>query len=164
MKHVSSLGSPRVLLPTADVDRWTTELGDAPSPDAGLYGLACSIDDYCGVISPWGSPLLIFGDDPADIYYHPEEFDGLLFRWIGAESLDQLADFAIEQSDVDSWDETIAFNVIHPEMTLMDCCTFLGDTAARINLSLRLGAHSIRSRYAESPSVMTIIHRLDYVG
>jgi uncharacterized protein (DUF433 family) len=63
MQHVSSLGGPRVLLPTSDITRWIDELGDSSTPNRGLYGLACSIDGYCGVISPWGTPFLIFGDD-----------------------------------------------------------------------------------------------------
>ena len=95
MEFVSSKGGPRVLLPTAEVSRWIVELGDAPNPDEGVYGCACSVEDYCGVIEPWGVKFLVFGDDPADIYYKPDEADGMFFRWIGADSIEQLTSFAI---------------------------------------------------------------------
>ncbi len=35
--------------------------------------------------------MLIFGDDPSDIFYFEDQYDGLLVRWVGAESLDRLA-------------------------------------------------------------------------
>ena len=56
MQHVSSLGGPRVLLPTQDVPRWIGERGNEPTPGAGLYALACSVADYCGIGMP---PFLI---------------------------------------------------------------------------------------------------------
>ena len=164
MQHVSSLGGPRVLLPTVDTQKWIDELGDTVNPDEGLYGLACSLDAYCGVIAPWGTPLLVFGDDPADIYFAPDQFDGLFFRWIGAYSIEQLTAFAIDTSRADSWDETTDFRVFDSDMTLMDTCTFDGDIAPRIPVRLRLGSYTIQSRYAEGPGVMTVVHRFQYVG
>ena len=164
MQNVSSFGGPRVLLPTSDVKRWMDELGDAPTPDEGLYGLACSIDAYCGVIAPWETPLLIFGDDPADIYFKPDEFDGLFFRWVGADSLEQLTAFAIVEAHGDEWDETVEFTVVTPDMTLMDTCALADDGEPRIRLNLRIGTYEINSRFAESDEVMAIIHRLTYVG
>jgi hypothetical protein len=68
MQYLSGLGGPRVMIPTSDIGHWIDELGTSPTPDNGIYGLACSINDYCGIISPWGTPLLIFGDDPSDIF------------------------------------------------------------------------------------------------
>ena len=152
------------MLPTSDIERWIAEVGDSPNPDEGLYGLACSIDKYCGVIAPWDTPLLIFGDDPADIYFSPEHYDGLFFRWIAADALEQLTEFAIAEASGDLWDEATSFEVAVRDMTLMDTCTFAGDSAPRIKLKLRAGSYTIRSRYAESPDVMVVVHRLEYVG
>ncbi|MEY2613438.1 MAG: hypothetical protein RL069_2250 [Planctomycetota bacterium] len=81
MQYVSSLGGPRVMIPTSDIGHWIDELGTSPTPDNGIYGLACSINDYGGIISPWGTPLLIFGDDPSDILYFAVEYVGLIVRW-----------------------------------------------------------------------------------
>lgn len=164
MQHVSSLGGPRVLLPTSEIGRWIDELGATLSPDSGLYGHACSVDRYCGVIAPWNTPLLIFGDYPADIFYLPEQYDGLFFRWIGADSMDQLVSFAIAEADVDSWDETTIFDVVDQDMTVMDTCSFNGDTAPRIQLKMPTGSYAIRSRYAASDSVMTVVHRFERSG
>lgn len=167
MQHVSSFGGPRVLLPTSEVPRWIDEIGVAPTPEAGLYGLACSIPmggAYCGVITPWDTPLLIFGDGPDDIFYAPHEFDGLFFRWCGAESLEQLTAFAIAESGREVWDETVEFRVVDSDMTLMDTCTFEGDDGPRIQLNLRTGAYLVKSRYAESTDVMTVVHRFEYLG
>lgn len=163
MQHVSSLGGPRVLLPTSDINRWIAELGDC-APDNALYRLACCVNDYCGVIAPWETPLLIFGDDPADIYFQPAEFDGLFFRWVAANSLDELTSFAIAQARTSFWDQCTSFHVDDQDMTLMDTCSFDGDVAPRIRLQLRPGAYAINSRYAESSKVRTIIHRLEYIG
>ncbi len=164
MQYVSSLGGPRVMLPTSDVGRWIDELGKSPTPDAGLYGLACSINEYCGVISPWGTPLLIFGDDPSDIFYFADQYDGLLVRWVGAESLDRLAEFAIEEASTESWDEKKEIDIVDKAMTIMDTCTHHHDDAPRIHLSMRIGTYKLFSRYAESSDTMAIIHRLEYVG
>ena len=164
MQHVSSLGGPRVLLPTSDIACWINELGNSPTPDNALYRLACSVDDYCGIIKPWDTPLLIFGDDPSDIYYCPDQFSGLFFRWVGADSLEQLTAFAITESQGELWDEAIEFNVVDGDMTLMDTCTLYDDTEPRIHMNMQTGSYTISSRFAESPNVMTIIHRLEYVG
>jgi hypothetical protein len=164
MQHVSSLGGPRVMLPTSDIKRWIDELGESPSPDDGIYALACSIDDYCGVIAPWGTPLVIFGDQPSDIFYIPNHYDGLFVRWIGADSLDSLTDFAIAGANTDSWDERTEFEIVDGDMTIMDTCTYHDDNTPRIRLSLRIGKYRLYSRYAESADVITVIHRLDYVG
>jgi len=164
MQQVSSFGGPRVLLPTSEVPRWIDEIGIAPTPEAGLYGIACSIDGYCEVIAPWDSPLLIFGDGPDDIFFTPDEFDGLFFRWCGADSLEQLAAFAIAESRSDAWDETVEFRVVDSDMTLMDACTFEGDARPRIQLNLRTGAYLVKSRCAENTDVSTVIHRFEFLG
>jgi hypothetical protein len=164
MQYVSSLGGPRVLLPTKHIARWIAELGDAPTPDGGLYRLACSVDDYCGVIALWETPLLIFGDDPADIYYSPDEFDGLFFRWVAANSLNELTEFAVAQALSESWDQITIFHATDSDMTLMDTCTFDGDSQPRIRLQLRLGSYAFKSRYSEKSDVAAIVHRLEYIG
>ncbi|MBL8820348.1 MAG: hypothetical protein JNL58_30270 [Planctomyces sp.] len=120
MQYVSSLGGPRVLLPTSDIGRWIDELGTSPKPSSGLFGLACSINRYCGIISPWGTPLLIFGDDPSDIFYFEDEYDGLLVRWVGADSLERLAAFAIAEANTDSCDEMMEIEIVNEAMTIMD--------------------------------------------
>ena len=152
------------MLPTAHVGRWVDQFGEAPTPDNALCNLACSINDYCGVISPWGTPLLIFGDDPSDIFYFPDQHDGLLVRWVGADSLEQLAAFAIAESNTEIWDEKIEIKIFDKAMTIMDTCTHHHDDAPRIHLSMRIGTYQLYSRYAESSDVMAIIHRLEYVG
>ena len=164
MQYVSSLGGPRVMLPTSDIVRWIDELGTSPTPDNGLYGLVCSISEYCGIISPWGTPLLIFGDDPSDIFYLADENDGLLVRWVGAESFERLAAFAIAEASTDSWDEEIEIEIVAEAMTIMDTCAVHNDDARRIDLAMRIGTYKLYSRYAESSDVMAIIHRLEYVG
>ncbi len=103
MQYVSSPWGPRVFLPTSDIGRWIDELGTSPTPDIGLYGLACSINEYCRVISPWGTPLFIFGDDPSDIFYFADEYDGLLVRWALRTRFEHLAAFAIAEANTDSW-------------------------------------------------------------
>ena len=162
MQHVSSLGGPRVLLPTRDVPRWISELGNEPTLDAGLYALACSIGDYCGIIRPWDKPIIVFGDDPSDIYWLPDNDGGLLVRWVGAESLEQLIRFAKAASETDNWTEQIDWEAQSADYTLMDVCTFVGDTAPRIAITLPAGRYIIKSQYAESESVMTIVQRLEY--
>lgn len=162
MQHVSSLGGPRVLLPTQDVPRWIGELGNEPTPDAGLYALACSVDDYCGIIQPWGTPIIVFGDDPSDMYWSPDKDGGLFVRWVGAGSLEQLIAFAKAVSELDDWAERIEWDAQSTDYTLMDTCTFVGDTAPRVAITLPSGRYIIKSKYAESDSVMTIVQRLEY--
>ena len=164
MQYVSSLGGPRVFLPTSDIGRWIDELGTSPTPDSGLYGLACSINEYCGIISPWGTPLLIFGDDPSDIFYFADEYDGLLVRWVAADSLENLAAFAIAEANTDSWDEKMDIEIVNEAMTIMDTCTFHDDDAPRIQLAMRIGTYRLCSRYAQSSEVTAIMHRLEYIG
>ncbi len=164
MQYVSSLGGPRVMLPTSEIGLWIDKLGESPSPDEGLYGLACSINEYCGIISPWGTPLLIFGDLPSDIIYVPGQYDGLLVRWVGADSLERLAAFATAEASADAWDETKEIEIVDKDMTIMDTCTYHDDDASRIQLAMRIGTYRLCSRYAESSDVMAIIHRLEYIG
>lgn len=111
------------MLPTSEIGLWIDNLGESPSPDAGLYGLACSINQYCGIISPWGTPLLIFGDLPSDIIYVPAQYDGLLVRWVGTDSLERLAASATAEASTDTWDETKQIKIVDKEMTIMDTCT-----------------------------------------
>jgi hypothetical protein len=162
MQFVSSLGGPRVLLPTQDVPRWIGELGNEPTPDAGLYALACSVNDYCGIIQPWGTPIIVFGDDPSDMYWSPDKEGGLFVRWVGAGSLEQLIAFAKAVSEMDDWAERIEWDAQSTDYTLMDTCTFVGDTAPRVAITIPSGRYIIKSKYAESDSVMTIVQRLEY--
>ncbi len=162
MQHVSSLGGPRVLLSTRDVERWINELGDEPTPDDGLYGLACSVNGYCGIIRPWDTPILILGDDPADIYWSSKRDGGLFIRWIGADSLEQLTAFAESVADAGNWTERVEWDAQFTNYTLMDTCTFFGDDATRIAMTIRAGKYVVESRYAESDDVMTIVQRLRY--
>ena len=160
MQHVSSLGGPRVLLPTQDVERWINQLGDA-NPSDGLYGLACSVHGYCGIIRPWETPILVFGDLPSDIYWSPrEQRGGLFIRWVGADSLEQLTKFAIGVADEGRWTERIEWDAQFTNYTLMDTCTFAGDHAAKIAIELPVGKYVVESQYAESNDVMTIVHNL----
>jgi hypothetical protein len=152
------------MLPTSEVGRWIENFDHSASQDDGLYGIACSINDYCGVISPWGTQLVIFGDDPSDIIYFPKHYDGLLVRWVGADSLDRLREFAVAEADTDSWDEITEFTIIEKDMTIMDTCTYNEDKAPRIHLTMRIGTYTIYSRYVNSSDVMAIIHRLEYAG
>ncbi len=162
MQHVSSLGGPRVLLPTQDVERWINELGNEPTPDDGLYGLACSVSDYCGIIRPWDTPILIFGDDPTDIYWSPKTDGGLLIRWVGADSLEQLTAFAESVADAGNWTERIEWDAQFTNYTLMDTCTSVGDNAPRIAMTIPAGKYVIESQYAESDDVLTIVQNLRY--
>jgi len=164
MQYVSSLGGPRIMLPTSNVERWMEAFGLSQSPEDGLYGLACSVNGYCGLITPWGTPLLIFGDDPADMFYIPNQFDGLFVRWVGADSLEQLVAFAIAESKTDSWDEKMKFEIVEEDMTVMDTCSYHNDGSSKIHISMRPGIYCISSRYAETSEIMAIIHRLDYLG
>ena len=164
MQYVSSLGGPRVMLPTSEIGLWVDKLGASPTPDDGLYGLACSVNEYCGVISPWGTPLLIFGDQPSDIFYIPDQYDGLLVRWVGADSIERLSAFAIAEASTDAWDETNEIEIVDKEMTIMDTCTYHDDDAPRIQLAMRIGTYRLCSRFAQSSDVMAIIHRLEYIG
>lgn len=164
MQHVSSLGGPRVMLPRNEVQRWLNELGESPRTDEGLYGMACSVMDYCGIISPWQTPLLIFGDDPADLYYRQDIFDGLLFRWVAANSLNELTEFAIAQATEESWDEVIEFKTHAEDYTLMDACAFSEEASPRVQMRLRPGIYRIESRYAETPELSTIIHRFQFLS
>ena len=163
MQHVSSLGGPRVLLPTEQIDLWIDTMDLTPNPDEGIYKIACSINNYCGVIAPWMTPLLIFGDDPTNIYYNPDYKDGLLFRWCGADSLDQLNSFAIQQANLNTWDEITEFTVVNSDMTLMDTCTKYDDLAPRIKIILNCGNYLIKSRYIDSEDVITIIHLFEHI-
>ena len=162
MQHVSSLGGPRVLLPTQDVPRWIGELGNEPTPDEGLYALACSVDDYCGIIQPWGTPIIVFGDAPSEMYWSPDKDGGLFVRWVGAGSLEPLIAFAKAVSEMDNWAERIEWDAQATDYTLMDTCTFVGDTAPRVAITLPSGRYIIKSKYAASDSVMAIVQRLEY--
>jgi hypothetical protein len=163
MQHVSSRGGPRILLPTGDVERWIDELGEEPTPGVGLYGLACSINDYCGIIRPWDTPLLIFGDDPSNIYWLPNEDGGLFVRWVGADSLDQLTAFASSVADAGNWTEHIEWDAQFINYTLMDTCTFIGDDAPRIAMTIAAGKYVVESQYAEAEAVMAIVQNLRHV-
>lgn len=164
IQRVTSYGGPRVLLPRNLVDKWISELDEIPEPDSGLYGLACSVPGYCGVMQYWGTHLLIFGEDPSDIYFLPDKYDGLFFRWVGADSIEQLTEFAIAQADCDKWDDSTQIRISDPKLTVMDTCTFEGDASPRIEFSLKCGEYRIHSRYVESTDVITILHRLEFVG
>ncbi|MFO1096328.1 MAG: Imm21 family immunity protein [Planctomycetaceae bacterium] len=163
MQHVTSFGGPRILLPTQDVERWIDEMGDEPTPDEGLYGLACSVDAYCGIIEPWDSPLLIFGDDPCDMFWSPHQEGGLFIRWIGADTLEQLTAFANSVADAGDWAERTEWDAQFGNYTLMDTCACPGDGQPRIEIALRAGEYVIESQYAESDDVMTIVQQLRFV-
>ncbi|MFG0334159.1 MAG: Imm21 family immunity protein [Maioricimonas sp. JB049] len=163
MRSVSSLGGPCVLLPREDVDRWMTELGDAPAKDHGLYGMACTVDGWCGIIRPWETPLLIFGDEPADIYWLPRGEGGLFIRWLAANSLAQLTTFAESVAAAGNWTERLEWDAVTGDYVLMDTCAAPGDPSARIEIPLTPGKYVVESQYAESGEVMTVVTRLQLV-
>ena len=162
MQRVISLGGPLVLLPSSDVARWIYEFGDSPTPDSGLYKMACSVERYCGIITPWDTPLIIFGDEPADTYYTQQMGFHLFFRWIGAESIEQLSEFALNVARTDKWDETMTIDITTPAMTLMDTCS--NDLSPRINVSLQPGPYTMQSCYSTTSGVMAIVHKLENAG
>ncbi len=164
MQRATSLGGPHVLLPTRHVERWIRELGNAPRPANGLYGIVCDVTGLLGVVNPWEQPILVFGDEPTDIFFAPDIHDGLFFRWVGADSLASLQEFAISQSQKVEWEETLQWIVYDSDMTLMDSCIPSLEHAETIRLQLRTGTYTMRSRYASNGATMTILHRLDYLG
>ncbi|QDU41295.1 hypothetical protein Mal4_56610 [Maioricimonas rarisocia] len=164
MQSVSSFGGPYVLLPKVTVDRWMDELGDAPAPDHGLYGMACSVDGWCGIIRPWETPLLVFGDEPADIYWLPGGEGGLFIRWLAADSLAQLTAFAESVAAAGNWTERLEWDAVTGDYVLMDTCAAPGDPSARMEIPLTPGRYAVESQYAESGEVMTVITRLQLVG
>ena len=62
----------------------------------------------------------------------------MLFRWEGADSLDQLTAFAIADVESDSWDEIT--DAVGGDIILMDTCTFVDDSAPRVQLTMRVGS------------------------
>ncbi len=165
MRAVSTFGGPQVLLPTSDIDRWIDELGDdTPTPDTGLYGLTCSDTEYCGVISPWGKPILVFGDIPADIHWFPHLHDGVFARWIAGDGYDSFADFVAQESDKGDWPDSVQLSVIDANMTLMDSCTYPADDRFRLRLALPIGTHTIHSRYVANDANIAVLHRIENGG
>jgi hypothetical protein len=165
MECISTLGGPQVLLPTRDVDRWIDQLGDEkPVPDSGLYGLACTVNDYCGIISPWGTPLLVFGDILGDIYWFPQLGDGLFARWIAAETHDDFVDFVSRELHTDDWPHSTQWLIGDSDLTLMDTCTFPGDDRFRLRLDLNPGTATVYSRYASDDANMCVLHRIQRGG
>lgn len=162
MPIASSLGGPHVMLPTSEITRWIQLIGDYPEPHTGLYGLACSVENYCGVIEPWGIPLIVFGDDPADIYSAEKEPYTFFFRWLGADTLVQLQDFAFQAAATNQWDEVLELKISDSHMSIIDSCA--SPASPRIDLQLKTGEYIMSSTYAQSSDVATIVHRLEYVG
>ena len=147
MECVSTFGGPQVLLPTADISRWIDALGDStPTPDDGLYGMACAIDDYCGIINPWGTPILVFGDIPADIYFFPHLRGGVFARWVAADDFDSFAAFVARESLVRDWPYCTQWPVVDSDLTLMDSCTTYRDARFRLPRWHPLGLFTLRVR------------------
>jgi len=110
--------------------------------------LACSIDEYCGVISPWGTPWPVFGVIPADIYWLPQLGERLFARWIAAETHDTFVDFVSREFCADDWPHSTQWLIGEPDLTLMDSCSFRGDDRFRLRLDLIPGVATVYSRYA----------------
>ena len=136
------------MLPTSKMGKWIEFIGDKPDSEAGLYGLACSIERYCGVVSPWGIPFLVFGDDPSDMYWIPKGETGMFVRWVGADSLEQLVQFAKQIRDSNEWDEETQCAVTDIDLTVIDTCATNENREARIKLKLPIGNYIILSRYS----------------
>lgn len=149
LQEAESDGGPYVMLPSGEVERWMEAIGDEPDPDTGLYGIACAVTDYFGLIEPWGTPVGIFGDDPGPLYYEPLEVGGLFFRWIGADSEEQLREFAHSIAKGEGWQERTEWQASQTNYTVMDSCAFAGDDKSRIFLELQPGRYVVESQYAE---------------
>lgn len=160
LQHVSSYGGPRVLLPTSQVARWIDSLDDHPTPDAGLYGLACSVDSYCGVISPWGIPFLIFGDEPSDIFWVPEGDSGFFVRALAADSIEQLINFARQIREDAGWDERTMWTATESDLSVIDTCANGAPDEATIQLTIPTGRYEVLTKYVLSDRVETIVHEL----
>ena len=150
------------MVPNEDISQWIDLLGNEPTSEHGLYGLACSVEDYCAVIKPWGKPVLVFGDDPADMYWMPEQHGGVLFRYLAADSFSQLSHFVSGECLRGNWQEILDWEATVDQFTIMDASTYRGDDAPRISLNLKPGLYRVESKYAENDSVMTIIHRISF--
>lgn len=98
MLWISTTGGPLVVLPKAGRSEWRG------ASDAGSdYELACSVDEYAGIVH-WGNrDLLVLGDEPLQTAVRVGEGRVTLIRWMFSPDEKSI----LECLEPDTWEEPI---------------------------------------------------------
>lgn len=93
LKWISSYGGPYILATKSSSLAWLALQGNSTNTNVGLndYERACQIKDYAGVITGIPHEIVVIADLPNEItWIGKSPVDGLLVKWIGADSDDQV--------------------------------------------------------------------------
>ncbi|YCM43726.1 Imm21 family immunity protein [Verrucomicrobiaceae bacterium 227] len=163
LQHAESFGGPFIILPRNLVGSWVRDMGDHPTPDEGLYGKACHLDNpgYICAVPLQGTEVISITEDPSDIFWVPRKSGGLIIQWLAADSLEDLIAFGERVADNrDQWDETLEFEVPDSEVRIMDSCGFETDDQPKIDITLVPGLYQIKAALGEDETTMATVFEI----
>ena len=153
---VSSLGGPRVLIPSDSIGRWR-------GADGSHYDSACSVEDWTGVIIPWGEPLVVLGVEPNDIYVMQRPNGALFIEWVAADNLGQLVELAIETEQQQSVEESREIGLGQRQYSLIDAVLPGNDPGLVANIAVEPGRYLLSTAIGKSSRTSTVIHKLQFL-
>lgn len=135
------------------------------------YGRACEMDDYVGLVDVGPGQGLVLGDEPAPTTWWPlpHTGGGILIRWLGAESEEEVIT-ALEQLAEPGWQLTgIMIDVPSGKLVLFDSA-YRGNETDRLmrdehrqalTIDIGVGAYGVETvEYEPDPDTVLLLHRL----
>ncbi len=155
MQWISSSGGPLVLMPRAAMSEWKGALGDGSD-----YDLACSVEDYAGIIRWKSIDVLVLGDEPLQTAAQVTADQLILVRWMYAPDEESI----LECLDPDKWGapvETLRWAVQEADCVLFDAGVEGASVQDKIEISMDTGAYRIATHVVKSlPDVGAVIHAI----
>ena len=136
--------------------RWGLEI-------ATDYDRACDCSEWIGCISVKDGAALVLGGDDAAATWRPLKnlSEGILVRWIYADSEDEILEAALELTNSRVADEYIEFDINSSPLVLF-AATEIGNDPIypRLNFSLAVGRYGIFTSHRDDNQMGIICHTM----
>lgn len=153
MYWISSGGGPLVVLPKKELRAWR-----GAAHGGGDYELACSVDDYAGVVDWGGQNVLVLGDEPHQTAVKVTHQGVVLIRWMHSPDEASILK-CLKSKEWGAPAEELEWVLRDAEHVLVDSAIDGNVVQDRIDVPLRAGKHKVSTYVVKpSPDVGAVIH------
>ena len=155
MLWISSDGGPLVILPENRLLIWR-----GAAETGADYELACSVNDYAGLVEWKGCNALVLGDEPfqTTTRYSPQGVD--LIRWMYAPDEETLLR-ALDTTDWGPPAEELEWHVDDADQVMIDSACEGQLSVERVKIRLPQGRQRVSTYVVKpSPEVAAVVHQI----
>lgn len=164
-KWIDSTGGPLVLMAKDTVRTWLGVLGSssAVSDSRSDYEIACSVDDYVGLIFSNEAPVIVLDQEPLlTTWCSNGASEGIIVRCVWADDL-QRAEAAFSRFDsLATWERSdVVADFPSGELVLFDSSASGRELDDKIEVKLEPGRYMIETLSFDADSaIRLLLHRL----